>query len=419
MSLHTHCLPGRQGFRRALHAGLGALCLGATVVVGAAWAQSPVNPATDEGPLGRYRPTHTEAQRKRILKNLATGVTIPNWQQAITSPLDGKTYTMTMVGSSSPFSKTVNSQAVKFLTIALKIRVQTANGVVVQDPKTAPCGEKTSAIDLVMQSPLFVPVPYSVNGVDVTANVGGAAQLSGIFQRANFWGELTRNNPMGNHWQVKLRSVDKNPVFEEMDLGGTSRVYSCDGVPATSARVKLAEFEPKLRDLLKKHAAPNQIIFVVPYNVVFLSRDETFIATGYHDAMPIGDDVQTYAVSSYFDSVSYTNLFHLHDIDSLVHEYIEWLNDPFPVDTIPPIVGPNTTPAWARPDGKCQDNLEPGDVIASFNAPPYTITGTNGFAYHFADSVFYQWFYRLPSTAAGGKYSMMGTLSTYQDKVCH
>jgi len=393
------------------------LALGA-LLAGSVLAQTAVNLTTDEGPVGRYRPTHTEAERKKILKNLATGVTIPYWTQAVTSPINGVTYPMNMVGSSSPFSKNPKSTVVKFLPIALTIKVKTDTRTVVQDPKTPPCGEKVPAIDLFLQSPLFVPVPYTVNGVDVTKNVGGAAQFSSIFQRANFWGELTKNDPLGNGWQVKLKQSVKKPIYEEIELEGTARDYTCPGGAGISTRVKMSDLEPKINEIIKKHAAPNQFIFVMTYNVVYWSKNLSFIAYGYHDALPIGNDVQTFAVSSYFDTPSYVNNFHLYDISSLVHEYIEWLNDPFPLDTDSSQAKVNVVPTWREPGGKCQANLEPSDVIYSYNLKPYEITGANGYIYHFRDSVFYQWFYRLPTTAAGGKYSMMGTLTNYQENIC-
>lgn len=206
--------------------------------------------------------------------------------------------------------------------------------------------------------------------------------------------------------------------MEEIELAGTSRVYTCEGGTGTSARVKIAEFEPMVYEILKKYAAPNQIVFIIPYNVVFWTRDQKSIAFGYHNAVPIGNDVQTYAVSSFFDSVSYTHNFHLNDVESMVHEYVELLNDPFTSNIAPPFPSVNRTPGWRTPENKCQTNLEPGDVVSWYNTKPYEVTASNGYAYHFRDQVFYQWFYRLPSTAAGGKYSMMGSVSNYQDTIC-
>jgi len=410
-SLPAH--PHRKaGVRPLLVLAIGAL------LAGSALAQPALSLTTDEGPVGRYRPQHTDAEREKIRKNLVNGVTIPYWTQPITSPINGVTYPMTMVGSSSPFDEKPKNSPIQYQLIALKIKVKTDTGIVVQNPMTPPCGEKVPAIDLMMQSPLFREVPFKVNGVDVTKRIGGAAQFSSIFQRANFWGQLTKTDPQGNHWQVHLKSSVKKPIIEEIELDGTSREYTCVGGKGTSARVKMAEFEPKVWEIAKKHAAPNQIIFIMPYNVVMLSKNERFIVYGWHDAIPIGNDVQTFAVSSYFDTVSYTANFHLNDIDSMVHEYVELLNDPFAEGTEKPFPSMNEVPKWRTPSGSCQRNLEPGDAISWYNATPYEITGANGYRYHFRDSAFYQWFFRLPTTAAGGKYSMMGTLTNYQENIC-
>jgi len=406
-SLPAH--PHRKaGVRPVLALAIGALLAGLAV------AQVPVRGITEDGPVVREYPAHTDAERKKIKKNLSTGVTIPYWTRDVTSPIDGKTYPMSMVGS-TPFRKNPQSITVRYLPIALKVNVQTDKGIVVQDPMKPGCQDTVPVVDRFMQSPMFVPVPFSVNGVDVTAGVGCSGQFATIFQRANFWGEVAKSNPAGNDWHLNLKSSVKAPIQEEITVSGTVREFACGDGVGTVGRVPMTEFKPKILEILKKYASPKQAIFILTYNVVQKKNDFTIL--GFHDAIPIGDDVQTYAVSGYYDAAAYSTGWRLADIESWVHEYIEWVNDPFAIVSPQPFPSSNRTPAWGAPH-YCSDYLEPGDVIPGGNKDPYPITGANGYVYHFRDSAFYQWFYRLPTTAAGGKYSMMGTLTNYQENIC-
>jgi hypothetical protein len=78
----------------------------------------------------------------------------------------------------------------------------------------------------------------------------------------------------------------------------------------------------------------------------------------------------------------------------------EAFNDPF--------VG-NQTPWWLAPNGNCQNDLEPGDVIEGLPNAQYTIA-LNGYTYHVQNEAMLQWFAGItPSSAIHKTYSYPDT----------
>ena len=76
--------------------------------------------------------------------------TIPYWEHSITSPLDGQTYTMSMVGS-DPYASTPAATTVTYVPIILRV---TINGVV-YDPTQPACNDSVSVANRFFGSPLF------------------------------------------------------------------------------------------------------------------------------------------------------------------------------------------------------------------------------------------------------------------------
>jgi hypothetical protein len=69
----------------------------------------------------------------------------------------------------------------------------------------------------------------------------------------------------------------------------------------------------------------------------------------------------------------------------------------------------------------CQNNLEVGDPLSPDQVGNYKsreIKGAGGFVYHYQDLAFHDWFYRTPSTGAGGKYSFNGNFTTGAGPLC-
>jgi hypothetical protein len=88
------------------------------------------------------------------------------------------------------------------------------------------------------------------------------------------------------------------------------------------------------------------------------------------------------------------------DVTALSHELSETFNDPF-VN--------NATPWWLSPSGRCQNNLEDGDVIEGLPNAVFPIA-LNGFTYHPQNEALLQWFAGVtPSSAISGAYSYPDT----------
>jgi hypothetical protein len=88
------------------------------------------------------------------------------------------------------------------------------------------------------------------------------------------------------------------------------------------------------------------------------------------------------------------------DVTALSHELSETFNDPF-VN--------NATPWWLSPSGRCQDNLEDGDVIEGLPNAVFPIA-LNGATWHPQNEALLQWFAgATPSSAISGAYSYPDT----------
>ena len=88
------------------------------------------------------------------------------------------------------------------------------------------------------------------------------------------------------------------------------------------------------------------------------------------------------------------------DVAPLSHEVSEAFNDPFVNDA---------TPWWLAPNGKCQNNLEVGDVIEELPNAEYTIALNSG-TYHVQNEALLQWFAGVtPSSAIHHAYSYPDT----------
>ena len=207
----------------------------------------------------------------RIQANLAQGLritpasetTIPYWTSTITSPLDGKTYTYSMVGS-SPYSGSPSSTTISYVPIALRIHVK-ANGVtyIIDPTKTAHC-DTQSADTRFFNSPIFHPVTSLVsNGVNVAGTTGGQ-QLISAFQRANFWSVVhatnygvtlapTRTTPIVVDWTPNLNKP--RALLLSDNCGGTFPI----------AEVDINDLDTELQKVAAAYALPTQIpVTLVP-----------------------------------------------------------------------------------------------------------------------------------------------------------
>jgi hypothetical protein len=146
------------------------------------------------------------------------GTTVPYWTTSITSPMDGNTYTVSMVGS-SPYAANPQNTNVTYVPIALRIHI----GGFVIDPTAVSHCDTQSAARRFFNSPLFRPTQFTSNGVNVS-NIPGGTQLISAFQRANFW-----NAVKGTSYGVTLIPSRLDPIV--VDWTPTDPLDFVAGVP--------------------------------------------------------------------------------------------------------------------------------------------------------------------------------------------
>lgn len=347
---------------------------------------------------------------------IGTGTTVPYWTTTIKSPLDGNTYTVSMVGSSPYAPKPVNTN-VTYVPVAIRIHL---SGFTLDPTANSHCDTQSPATRF-FNSPIFKPNAFTSNGENVS---GGFApqQLISAFQRANFW-KAVKNTSYGVTLvpsQANTIVVDWYPADPLDFVAGVPD--NCGGVTPV-ALVNINEFNTELLTIAATYAKPNQVPTTLANDVAIYVGGNTnnCCVLGYHNAVPVPGGTQLYAIGAYFDT---NQVFQgrFPDITVWSHELGELIDDPF-VQSIPGAPGGTAndlTPAWGDtgqvpgPPKGCQNNLEVGDPLTPAqlgNFGVYPVTGVGHFVYHYQDLAFHDWFYRTPSTSTGGSGSFKGNLA--------
>lgn len=337
----------------------------------------------------------------QAMNDAALSNTIPLWQYQLTSPVDGKTYTGTMVGR-SPFNRGARTTTipVRLIPIRFTLLSDTATPVVF-DP-TAPNAAcyPSNATALTQQSPVFQSAPFTLNGTFV-----GNTQYIDAFRREEFW---TNVQPTGNAYHMML-SLQTDGVI---DVFASQAVSFVNGSGCgVLGRIDIDAWDNFVNSVLLPSlgASPTTLPLFLFHNVVmYINTPGNCCVLGYH-SLTGGSPVQTYGNADFDTSHRFVNP-GIVDTSILVHEVAEWADDPL-------VTSP--TPAWGHIGqvAGCQDNLEVGDPLTGTNIP--VVTMPNGFGYHLQELVNFDWFYRTPSKGTGGKFSSNGTFTSDAGPVCH
>lgn len=348
------------------------------------------------------------------------GLTVPFWTTSITSPLDGNTYTVSMVGS-SPYDVSPHNTNITYVPVALRIHL---SGFTL-DPTVPGACDSQSPAKRFFNSPLFNKGSTFVsNGQNVSAGVPGGTQLIGAFQRANFWSAVK-----GTPYNVTLVGTHSTPIVVDWFPSNPNDFVT--GIPSDCGPVipvplvEINELDSELVAIAASFAKSNQIpMTLVNDTAVYIGNTGNCCVLGYHNAIPVPGGTQVYAVGAYFDTNGAFGP-HFADTTVWVHELAELVDDPF-VQSIagaPDGFNNDLTPAWGNTGQVygCQNNLEAGDPLTPDQAghfPNYPVTGVGGFVYHYQDLPFHDWFYRTPSTSTGGSGSFVGNLAGGGQGVC-
>lgn len=164
-------------------------------------------------------PLESSITPEMVRGSVAAATTIPMWNYSITSPLDNKVYSGSMVGRSAFFN---GARTTNVSTFIVPLIVKMPDGGIF-DPTVpdASCSPAGTPLNLAVNSPMLVPIDFHMGAVDV-----GTAQYVDAFQRANFWSNVSVT---GNRYHTVL-----NPVTT---LGAvTVNVPSGDGATFSTAQ---------------------------------------------------------------------------------------------------------------------------------------------------------------------------------------
>lgn len=347
------------------------------------------------------------ADAARILRQAASGATVPMWTGSATAGQDGKSYNYQMVGTDPTTKQARPSTRIVAPVIPIIWKIGGASF----DPTSTSCGETSSALSMVLSSPVFKKAAFSPGGTNV-----GTTQYLDAFQRANFWRYA---NPSGINPGYHVLLAPKS------DKSVTVVVPAADGevLPtAPSCSVGIVQESWAFHYLLTKvyPTLTNKTANVKPTAFpIFLFHDTFVVASvpcspcigfgGYHSffsSSQFAGATQTWAFASFLDPEA--GLSGDSGTGLLSHEVGEWMDDPLGLDT---------TPAWGHIGQVtgCQSNLEVGDPLTGHQV---SVT-VKGVGYQLQDLAFLPWFYGLsPSTSANGWYSFDDSLSSAAQS-CH
>jgi hypothetical protein len=348
---------------------------------------------------------------------------IPFFTYEAVASRDGHTYEGSGVGG-SPFSSTTNNKTttVKFVIVPVVLKFNFGGGEVFTFSPTASdpgcLGTGNTALNLTQRSPLFHPVSFTMNGVNV-----GTTTYPDAFRRAEFFKDIGASY----HLAFSVTTVAAQTVT--LAASGTSpanaSVYLFSGqcgdntgttnIPGGLGVVNINTFDPIAQGLISKLSLnASEFPFFVLYNSALSLGDSAnknnCCAFGYHQSETgvVTNPGQTYGVAD-FDGRDQTLFSGVADLADMTHEVDEWINDPS---------GFNLVPAWGHigQQSGCQDNLEVGDPLTGTFFPSKTL---NGFTYHLQELAFISWFYGKPSIGTGGLFSDNRTFKTDAGAVCH
>jgi hypothetical protein len=198
------------------------------------------------------------------------GKALPTWSSSIKSPLDGRTYPFTIVGT-NPQTNPVTTQ-LSYLPIALVVKFP---GGVTLDPRKPGCGDTLPVDTRFFQGPNFVPVPLTSNGVNV-----GPAQVNDGDMRAEFW-TYANGTKYSVHLKpaAKLRVITVNAPAGSQTVGGV-----CSGSSHDIGEIDINAYDSLVQSIDKQYATPNEIPLILTYNV--FETEGGCCILGYHSTYP-------------------------------------------------------------------------------------------------------------------------------------
>jgi hypothetical protein len=267
---------------------------------------------------------------------------------------------------------------------------------------------------LLAQSPLFQPAPFSFGGTFL-----GNTQYVDAVQRGSFYkalgSDLNDYHVLLDPVRVVRGIVVDVPANEGLAI--TDPLFF--GAPACCAPFQFVDINwldsyingTLLPKLAERGVGPSNLPIFMIYNAtIAVGVTDLFggcCIGGYHSVGGQPNPTQTYAVSIIDESGFFGTGFE--DTAVIAHELGEWANDPFTV---------NLTPPWGHTGqvGGCQGNLEVGDPLTGTVMPPVLMP--NGHTYQLQELAFFSWFFGGSSLGVNGWFSSNGTFATDAGPIC-
>jgi hypothetical protein len=389
-------------------------CLGAPDAPAQGAKHFPMMPSSDRGP-SQNAPVGPAGNHERTMHLDGTGkmkhekvdpdreklTTIPHWTGEFS--YHGITYPYTMVGTDPG----KGSATTVVPTVIIPLRFVFADGRVVDSSTDLVDGQ--TAIQGIINSPIFQPYPFFCGGINV-----GNTQWGDAGQCANFWNYVSTRS---RDYHVLLGQPTVLPV-QTINVPADQGGYfpgEFFGFIETVPIIDVNFLEPQRQAIASRLGMDPRSLPIFITGTVFTT------AGNYHGVQRAssGKDpvagAQTYIVAGYQSQSIFGGL--VPDVVQLGHELSEWVSDPFP--------GSNFTPGWNYPfssSAQCDSGYERDTLEVCDQLDPFIASGSffdlpsSSFTYHVEDRVFLDFFTRTGrSNAANGLFSFFGfvTAPTY------
>jgi len=315
----------------------------------------------------------TMSEAAKLAQQQNRVLSVPTFSKSFT--FQGKSYPFTMVGSAPERAGTtrIDTQLIPISMFFEGFVDKQGNPIIL---------DVSPLIGPLRNSPSFRRATYR----------SGFTQFGDAVQRAEFF------HVMDLDWHTLINEPRPLPAVTLDVPKGAATLFRSRSNGQIFAVVDISFFISQLNTIIQLEHLEVDALPVALTNNVFLAPGANVkkcCILGFHtafDAGARGDKqlVQTFAWASWIG----TGIFggNVADVTPLSHEIVEWMNDPF---------GNNSVPPWQYPNGAggCEDTLETGDPLEVFanSAVPVIIDGVT---YHPQTEALLQWFQRSASSNA-------------------
>ncbi len=323
--------------------------------------------------------TMTLSDAAKLAQQQNRTLSVPTFSKSFS--FQNKTYPFTMVGGAPERNETtkIDTQIIPISMFFEGFVDKQGNPIVL---------DVSPLIDPVRNSPSFRRATYR----------SGFTQFGDAVQRAEFF------HAMQPDWHTLINDPRPLPAVTLDIPKGAATVFRSRSNGQIFAVVDINFFISQLNTIIQLEHLDVDALPIALTNNVFLAPGANVkkcCILGFHTAFDAGTRgdkqlIQTFAWASWLG----TGIFggNVADVTPLSHEIVEWMNDPF---------GNNSVPPWQYPNGAggCEDTLETGDPLEVFanSAVPVVIDGVT---YHPQTEALLQWFQRsATSNAIDGAFS--------------